>query len=178
LKAGAITLTSPSVFNQPVALARDSNTLPGFYEAALQPAFLTTSGGAFTFTGTAGSQIGAFTAQIVFSDPLFTWIYQDSASLVVRSAGLPITWTGGDPGTIITIQGTAFGAGSTAQFVCATTADAGQFTVPSWILAAFPPGVGYVTVQNQTLFLPFSASGLDRAYTRGLVTDEIIATYQ
>jgi uncharacterized protein (TIGR03437 family) len=176
LNAGLITIGSPSVFNKPVSLVRDP-TAPGFYGATLPGGFLTTTGGLFTLTGAAGSQIGAFTAQIAFSDPLLTWTNQDAASLVLRFAGLPITWTGGDSGTIVSIVGTAFGAGSTAQFLCATTADAGQFTVPAWILAAFPAGVGYVTVDNQTLFQSFSATGLDRAYTRGLVVDQIVAYY-
>jgi uncharacterized protein (TIGR03437 family) len=176
LNAGLVTISSPSVFNKPVSLVRDPFA-PGFYEATLPGGFLTTTGGMFTLTGAAGSQIGALTAQITFSDPLLTWTNQDEASFVLRFAGLPITWTGGDSGTIVTITGTAFGAGSTAQFLCATTVDAGQFTVPAWILAAFPAGVGYVTVGNQTLFQPFSATGLDRAYTRGLVVDEILADY-
>jgi uncharacterized protein (TIGR03437 family) len=176
LNAGLVTIGSPSGFNRPVSLVRDP-TAPGFSEATLPAGFLTTTGGMFEFTGMAGSQIGAFTAQITFSDPLLTWTNQDDASLVLRFLGLPITWTGGDSGTIVSILGTAFGAGSTAQFLCATTADAGQFTVPSWILAAFPAGAGYVTVENQTLFQPFSASGLDRAYASGLVATEILADY-
>jgi uncharacterized protein (TIGR03437 family) len=177
LNAGLITIGSPNTFNRPVTLLRDTTTLEGFYGATLPGGFLTTTGGMFTLTGTAGSQIGAFTAQITFSDPLLVWNNQDAASFVLRFAGLPVTWTGGDSGTIVTISGTAFGAGSTAQFLCATTADAGQFTVPAWILAAFPAGAGYVTVGNQTLFQPFSATGLDRAYTRGLVVDEILTDY-
>jgi uncharacterized protein (TIGR03437 family) len=177
LSGGAITLTPPSLFNRPVTLLRDTLS-PGLYSSTLPAGFLTTSGGAFTFTGTAGSQVGAFTAEVTFSNPLLTWTNQSAAATVSRSASMPITWAGGDPGTIVTILGTAFGAGSTAQFLCAADAAAGQFTIPSWVLAAFPAGEGYLTVQNQTLFNTFSATGTDRAYARGLVVDEILTQYE
>ncbi len=177
LSAGVITLSPPSQFNKPVTLVRDTLD-PGIYSTTLPAGFLTTAGGAFTFTGTAGSQVGAFTAQVTFSDPLLTWTNQSAAAVVSRAASLPIVWSGGDPGTIVTITGTGYGAGSVAQFLCAADAAAGQFSLPGWVLAAFPAGEGYLTVANQTLSESFSATGTDRAYARGLVADQIFTLYQ
>ncbi len=177
LSGGVITLSPPSEFSKPVTLPHDTLD-PGVYATTLPAGFLTTTGGAFTFTGTAGSQVGAFTAQVNFSNPLLTWTNQDSAAVVSHAAGLPITWSGGDPGTIVTILGTGYGAGSAAQFLCAANAAAGQLTVPSWVLAAFPPGEGYLTVQNQTLNQTFSAAGTDIADANGLVVNQIFTQYQ
>jgi hypothetical protein len=45
-------------------------------------------------------------------------------------------------------------------FTCLAPADAGQFTVPSYILSALPPGNGGVALQN-AFQLPLSATGID-----------------
>ena len=177
LGAGLVTLTPPGQFNKPVTLPR--NTLDqGLYVTTLPGGFLTTAGGAFTFTGAGGSQVGAFTAQVNFSNPLLIWTNQGSVGTVSRATNLPITWSGGDPGTVVMVLGTAYGAGSIAQFACTADAAAGQLTVPSWVLAAFPPGAGGLTVQNQTVFQNFTASGIDNGEAHGLVVDEIFNQYQ
>jgi len=45
-------------------------------------------------------------------------------------------------------------------FTCLVPVDAGQFTVPSYILSALPPGNGGVQMQN-AFQLPLSATGID-----------------
>jgi len=45
--------------------------LPGFYSGTL--ASIPSTGGAFVFNGTAGSQVGAFTATVTFPNPLLAW---------------------------------------------------------------------------------------------------------
>jgi uncharacterized protein (TIGR03437 family) len=177
LTAGVITLTPPSEFSKPLTLPRDTLT-PGLYATTLPAGFLTTAGGAFTFTGTAGSQVGAFSAQITYSNPLLTWTNQNSAATISRAQGLLIQWSGGDPGSTVVMLGTGTGAGSAGQFVCTADAAAGQFTVPSWVLAAFPAGPGELAVQNNTAVQTFSATGTDRAYAVGTVYDLIYTQYQ
>ena len=64
----------------------------------------------------------------------------------------------GNPGTYVYITGTSTGLGY-GGFTC-LGADAGQFTVPSYILSALPAGNGGVALQN-AFQLPLSATRLD-----------------
>jgi hypothetical protein len=177
LNAGAITVTPPGQFSKPVSLIRGTLT-PGEYGTTLPSGFLTMTGGTFTFAGTGGPVVGSFTAPITFSSPLQTWTNQNSLGTVRRGTDLVVKWSGGDPGTITTLLATAYGTGSRAQFLCAADTAAGQLTVPSWILAAFPAASGVLTLQNQTAFQSFTATGTDRAYTRGSVATEIFTEFQ
>ena len=105
LSAGTIMVTGPNA--GPSTLMAEGSTLPGYYFGILPAGFLTTSGGTFLFSATAGTQVGAFTTQVVFPTPLLQWTNQAASATVTRSAGLPITWTGGSPGTYVSITGTS-----------------------------------------------------------------------
>lgn len=177
VNAGAITLTGSSGL-KPVSLLRDATTVPGFYAATLPSGFLTSAGGTFTFTGTQGTQVGAFSAQLVFPGSLLNWTNQSAASTVTLAAGLPITWTGGAPGTVVTINGYSYAPSAVANFVCASPAEAGQFTVPPYVLASLPAGAGAVVVANQTVPQPFTATGLDVGSAVGVVSFLAYVTYQ
>ena len=54
--------------------------------------------------------------------------------------------------------------------------EAGQFTVPSYILLGLPAGNGGVQLQNN-IYLPLSATGIDIGLTLGGVTHSEAATY-
>jgi hypothetical protein len=41
-----------------------------------------------------------------------------------------------------------------------------------------PAAPGTITLQNQTAFQSFAATGTDRAYTRGFVATEILSEFQ
>jgi hypothetical protein len=55
-------------------------------------------------------------------------------------------------------------AAVSVSFTCYAAADAGHVTVPSYILQAVPAGMGSLTVQDQTTYQAFSASGLDNGF--------------
>jgi hypothetical protein len=54
---------------------------------------------------------------------------------------------------------------------------AGSFTVPSYVLAALPAGMGSVTVENETNFSSFTATGLNNGFAAGFVAVEVNSTY-
>ena len=74
-----------------------------------------------------------------------------------------MTWSGGNPGTYVYITGGVVVAGNSAlkgDFTCLAPVEAGQFTVPSYILLSLPAGNGSLGVQN-IVFAPLAAAGLD-----------------
>ena len=177
LDAGTITVTGP-VAN---ATLTPFPEVPGYYVAQLATGFIPTSGGTFTFqNGSGGKDVGPFSnVLVVFSNPVMTWTNQAAAATVTRSAGLPITWTGGASGTFVYIGGSssATTGGASGSFTCFAPVSPGQFTVPSYILAALPVGTGSVTVGNYTNYQSFSATGLDNGAALGFVAYDINAAY-
>lgn len=90
-----------------------------------------------------------------------------------RSLGLPITWSGGAPNSYVIVNGrssTVSGSsGVSVSFKCLAPVEAGQFTVPSYILAALPAASGSVIVENETTAQSFSAPNLDYGIAYGFV---------
>jgi uncharacterized protein (TIGR03437 family) len=159
LSAGAITVTGPS----------GSSTLPagtGSFAQDFPAGFVTTSGGTYKIQAAAGAQVGAFTAQVAFSNPLFTWTNKAEPTNVTRSAGWTVTWSGAPADSYVTITGAnspALFDNEYTSFTCLAPGSAGQFTVPPYILAALPSsaGNGFVYVSNTTFPQTFTATGLD-----------------
>ena len=144
------------------------------------------SGGTYTFSGSGGKNVGAFSAIVNFPNPL-EWTNQPTpTSTIVRANGTTVTWSGGAPGTYVAIGGQSEVAASpqsttivSASFICYAPVAAGQFTVPSWVLLALPPSIqGSLYVENQTTPQTFTAPNLDYAYgvTTSLTDTQI--TYQ
>ncbi|HXP87332.1 MAG TPA: hypothetical protein VN841_21545 [Bryobacteraceae bacterium] len=128
--------------------------------------------GSYTFSGSGGPDIGAFTAQVNFPGgaSAFNYSTPNHAISVTRSGGLPLTWTqpnNTDPSEFIQIYGFSFTPGSPwgAEFYCYAPLAAGRFTVPPAVLLALPATVSYSApgilefdlVLNQT----FTAPGVD-----------------
>ena len=178
LDAGTITLNGPSGLS--VTLASQLGIKGAFY-SALSAGAIPQTGGAFTFQGSGGADVGAFTSTITLSDPLLTWTNSNLATAVDRTQPLNVTWTGGNPGSYVFITGTSTVISgqqeTTAGFTCLTSADAGQFTVPSYILLALPAGSGGIAVQN-SIQLPLTATGLDIGLADATVTHSVAATYK
>jgi hypothetical protein len=65
----------------------------------------------------------------------------------------------------------------TAGYTCLASADAGKFTVPSYILSALPAGSGGTAVQND-VYSSLPASGLDIGTTQGDISFSVTSTYQ
>jgi hypothetical protein len=173
LDAGTISLTGPN--GLAVTLASQAG-LKGAFFALLAAGAIPASGGAFTFTGTGGADVGPFSATINLSNPLLVWTNQGAAATVRRSQGLAVTWTGGNPGSYVYITGSAVSGTQASGFTCMAAVEAGQFTVPPYILLALPSGRGGVGVQN-SFWTPLPASGLDVGLALGDVSFTADSTY-
>ena len=75
------------------------------------------------------------------------------------------------PGTLVNIVGGSGNAsGVTGGFSCTARVEAGQFTVPPYILLSLPAGQGNLDLINNSAFGSFSATGLDLAQGYGGIT--------
>jgi hypothetical protein len=136
-----------------------------------------TTGGAYVFNATAGSQIGAFTTTVNFPNPILSWTNQSAAATIARSGGLTVTWTGGSPGSYVTISGSSTSGGVTGTYTCLAPQSALTFTVPVYILLGLPAGTGSTAVTNSTNLSSFTASGLDFGGAVGNVSFAVGSTY-
>ncbi len=176
LNAGNITLTGPG--SGPVALTA-SSLFPGLYTASIGA--IPANGGSYVFNGSGGADVGSFSATVNFTGSVFTWTNQNAAATVSRSGGLTVTWSGGVPGTYVTISGSSFttGAGGTVTgiYVCIAPQAAGSFTVPSYILLSLPAGNGSTALMNNTIPVFFSANGIDFGTALGQVQIGVTSNY-
>lgn len=175
LDAGSITLTPPAgpAIPLPIELG-----IKGQYGATLAAGGIPSSGGTFTFTGSGGADVGPISATVTMSNPLFNWTNQSAATTVDRTQGLLFTWTGGLPETYVLIGGTSTGSGVTAGYSCRVPVEAGQFTVPSYILLGMPAGSGGVSIQQHDTDSTFSATGLDIPTLVGVIEYSVVTTYK
>ena len=109
--------------------------------------------------GAGGADIGPFRAALSVAKP-FTPTIQRSASSV------KVSWTGGSPTGIVTIDGSASTlTGVGARFTCTERVAAGQFTIPAEVFLTIPPdGVdhaGLTVSASSSTVVNFKARGLD-----------------
>ncbi len=133
---------------------------------ATQPLYL--GAGSYTFdNGAGGNDIGGFSKQADFPDPL-AWTNRDEIQSIASSQDLLVTWTGGQ-GTVV-IFGTSVDTGQDmgAGFFCQADAAPGQFSVPSWVIDSLPPSAleegiptGILGVGNTADPVRFDAPNLD-----------------
>jgi hypothetical protein len=166
LDAGSITIQGPTGSQLLTNLVIPTQSGPtGEYYYILANSFFPPTGGTFTFTGTGGKDVGAFTTSISYTNPL-VWTNMSAISAITRASGQNITWTGGSPNTYVYIEGSSSSAAASVSFFCYAPASAGQFTIPNYILLALPAGnSGSLGVGNFGTAASFTASGL----TTGLV---------
>jgi hypothetical protein len=135
------------------------------------PLFL--DGGRYTVSGPGGKDVGPFKATIDIPAPV-QWTNRDQIMSVDRSAGLRLTWSGGDPSQqLLLIAGGSTDQKSKASggFVCFVPTTAGSYTVPPSVLGNLPPSVadkpedsigallfGTIPAGN---YAKFTATGLD-----------------
>jgi uncharacterized protein (TIGR03437 family) len=178
LNAGTITVNDPNG----VAAVTLASGGPGLYGIQLPTGFLTQAGGAFSITATAGAPapaVGAFNTSVTFPTPLLNWTNQATGATIVRSQGVTLNWSGGEPGTYVFISGSSSSGLAASYFVCFAPVAAGTFTVPPYVLAALPASTsGALEIANETPSKTFTAAGLDYAYAIGEVTYSNAATYQ
>jgi uncharacterized protein (TIGR03437 family) len=174
LDVGSVTLTGPSGLDVTMA----SQGIKGTFYAMLAAGAIPQSGGTFTFKGTGGADVGAFTATINLANPLLNWTNPSVAATVDRSHDLTVNWSGGNPGTYVFILGGSTTTGlAYGGFTCLARADDGQFTVPSYVLSVLPAGVGGMQMQN-AIQMPLVDSGIDIGLTAGTISYSVATTYQ
>ena len=172
LSAGTITVTGP---NGTMVILTSVPASAGIQTGTL--AAIPSTGGAFVFSSSIGTQVGAFITTVSFPNPLLSWTNQSTASTINRSQGLSVNWSGGSPGTYVTISGSSVNGSATGTFVCIAPQSAGTFTVPSYVLLGLPAGMGTMTVQNSTNFTPFAATGLDVGNAIGQVSITVNSSF-
>jgi len=179
LEAGTISLTGPS--GLAVTLASQFG-LKGAFSATLAAGAIPSSGGVFTFHGSGGADVGSFTTALTLSNPLLTWTNMSAAATIDKTQGVQVTWTGGNPGTYVVISGSSTKTPATnppivAGFTCRIAVEAGQFTVPSYILLGLPAGTGGTLLQNDVIST-FSATGLDSTFAGATISSNVASTFR
>jgi hypothetical protein len=116
--------------------------------------------------GSGGADVGPFTATLNVPSPGFVWTNADANLTVSLSAGVDIQWSGGDPSTMVQIQGVSATATMAGSFTCSVP-NTGEFMVTPDVLSMIPAtpagataAVSLLTVSNSS-FANFSAPGLD-----------------
>ncbi|HKA00253.1 MAG TPA: hypothetical protein VKE70_27270, partial [Candidatus Solibacter sp.] len=186
LDAGAnITVNGPGgTLNMPVLQA--PGITAGFYapSGGTAPAsFFPAAGGNFTFdNGSGGKDVGHFNASLTLP-PQFTWTNASSITSVARANGVNVTWSGGQPGSFVTINGTssttANGSNYSVSFTCNAPIEAGQFNVPVPVLLALPASNnGTLAVGDYSNIGVFTASGLDLGLTTASSLTSRTVAYQ
>jgi hypothetical protein len=129
--------------------------------------------------------VGSFTSTVTLSNPLLSWTNPAAAASIDRTQDFRVTWTGGNPGTYVVISGSSTvrpaGAVGPANvivgaFTCLAPAEAGQFTVPSYILLGIPAGTGATELQN-IIYSSLSATGLDIGVALGTISRTESSTF-
>jgi uncharacterized protein (TIGR03437 family) len=172
LDAGAITLTGPAGLS--IALPAQLGIKGS--DGAILAAGIIPSGGTFTFNGAGGADVGPFSSTLTVASPNFKWTNQSGATTIDRTQGLLYTWTGGLPGTYVLLGGTSTGSGVTAGYSCKVAIEAGQFTVPSYILLGMPAGSGGASIQQHDTDTGFSATGLDIGGVSSVIEYSVAST--
>ncbi len=66
----------------------------------------------------------------------------------------------------------------TAGYSCKVAVEAGQFTVPSYILLGLPAGSGGASIQQHDTDATFSATGLDDAGVTAVIEYSVATTFK
>ena len=173
LDAGSITLTGPA--GLAITLAPQYGGVKGNFGATLSAGVIP-SGGTFTFNGSGGADVGPFTSTLTIANPNFNWTNPSAAATIDRTQGLLYTWSGGLPETYFLLGGTSTGALVTAGYSCKVAVEAGQFTVPPYILLGLPAGSGGVSIEQHDTDSTFSATGLDDGGVTAVIEYSVAAT--
>ncbi len=172
LDAGPLTLSGPGVN---LALEPRAVAAGALYAAALPNAL---EMGAYSVSGAGGADVGAF-GPVEMQVPALLELTSslEAGTEVSREQPFTLTWVGGNPDDIVLIHGRSFlvplGTPTpladpfqfrSHTFLCATTAGAGQFTIPDYVWQALPNGLLVLNVTHmpsETGIARFEASGLD-----------------
>ncbi|MGA2741985.1 MAG: hypothetical protein ABSG65_31660 [Bryobacteraceae bacterium] len=158
--------------------------------------FIPAAGGSFTFSGTGGPDVGAFTTPAIQIAPAVTWSNAATISTVTRSSGLTVNWTGGQTGAYVGITGVSLTGVTTnassylaGLFTCRVPASAGTFTVPPAVLLSLPPSsttsaggttipLGFLLLSDAAAPVSFSAPNLNVGIVEASVENILFVTYK
>ncbi len=175
LDAGTVNLMGPAGNYQLTSSEK------GFNQATLPSSAITSSGGAFVFSnGSGGADVGGFTLTVNFPNPLLDWTNQSAAATVNRAEGLQVNWSGGAPGSIVSISGASLNliTGVQGIFTCLANQSSFGFLVPAYVTSILPAGRGDLTIENITDYVNFTAAGIDYGTASGVTLTSITSTYQ
>jgi len=122
--------------------------------------------GHYTVTGSGGKDISSFSGAVDVPAAHLIWTnIPDITKPIDRTQDMVIKWTGGTPGTQVVVAGSGLANGVGTAFLCAAPVEAGQITIPSYVLLEMPaasssPITSGLTVENPAASL-FTAPGLD-----------------
>jgi uncharacterized protein (TIGR03437 family) len=146
----------------------------GYNESPLPSGSLTKFPGTYTFTGSAGKDVGSFQVAIDVQTP-FTLTNQGALASIIRSQGATVTWSGGFANGDVMVNGVGIGS---VNFYCNAPSNAGQLTIPPSILLALPPAGGKLIVMNSTAPQSFTATGVDLGLATGVVSFEVPTNFK
>ena len=169
LDAGNLTISGPGG-TLPITKTSSGGIIA--YELNLPAGYFGSSGGAYTVAGSGGADVGPFSVTVTDNNPL-VWTNQSAITAVNRSQGVTVNWTGGIPGTYVTIAGGSTAVSVSATFLCFAPVSAGTFTVPSYVLLAMPAANGGINLVNQSNNVTFVASGINYTNAVAEVEDSI-----
>lgn len=160
LSAGAISIAGPGG-----TLAVPQTTVGSLiaYELNLPAGYFPATGGTFTISATGSADVKPFSVTVSDPQPL-VWTNQAAITSVDRTTPVTVTWSGGIPGTYVQIGGGSTTISASATFLCIAPVEAGQFTIPAYVLEATPVGSGGINLINQSAPVTFSASGLGTTF--------------
>jgi uncharacterized protein (TIGR03437 family) len=133
------------------------------YQLTLPAGYFPATGGTFTISATGSADVKPFFVTVSDPRPL-VWTNQTAITEVDRTQPVTVTWTGGVPGTYVQIGGGSTTIDASATFLCIAPVEAGQFTIPTYVLAATPAGSGGINLINQSAPVAFPASGMQATY--------------
>lgn len=98
--------------------------------------------GSYTFTGPGSTAVGSFRGNLTVPAE-FVVTNPNALATVDRAAGLTVTWTGGDPDTLVFITGSSYvisttGSVTGTSFQCYESNPVGRYTVPVSVLQQLP----------------------------------------
>ena len=160
LSAGNLSITGPGG-TLPITQVGSGSVID--YSLNLPSGFFPTTGGTFTIAATGSADVKPFSVTVSDLSPL-VWTNQSSITAVDRTQPVTVTWTGGIPGTYVQIGGGSTLISASAEFLCIAPVEAGQFTIPSYVLLATPAANGGINLINQSNPVTFGDSGLKTTY--------------
>jgi uncharacterized protein (TIGR03437 family) len=142
--------------------------------------------------GSGGPDVGAFSYQVTAPASL-SWPNINLFNAIDRTAGVTVSWTGGDPASVVSITGLSLNNGSGAgqavwgYFHCAAPVSSGTFTVPAPVLLSLPTSSLQEGVSSSTLSIINSTTvqlttpaiaGVDYTFVRTISNSSKIVEYQ